>query len=142
MSQGMLVPGNAKVLDDVPGPSSCGGKYPTCKGMNACQGPTDVGHVALALLVMWISTLRMPRGVLSRQMDVSRTPLSGACSSASKEETPHDAMEDGRGNAPFIPPFTAASFCTESGILTSRQVAPGNGWGEPCGVGGGRGCGT
>ena len=55
------------------------------------------------------------------------------------DENPHDAMEDGRGNAPFIPPFTAASFCTESGILTSRQVAPGNGWGEPCGVGGGGG---
>ena len=69
-------------------------------------------------------------------MDVSRTPLSGACSCASRDEYPHDAMEDGRGNAPFVPPITAASFCTESGILTSRQVAPGNGWGEPCGVGG------
>ena len=48
-------------------------------------------------------------------------------------------MEDGWGNAPFIPPSTAASFCTESGILTLRQVAPGNGLGEPCGVGGGGG---
>ena len=31
-------------------------------------------------------------------------------------------MEDGRDNAPFIPPITAALLCTESGIPPSRQV--------------------
>ena len=48
-------------------------------------------------------------------------------------------MGNGRGNAPFISPLTAAFFYTESGIQTSRQVAPGNGCGEPCGAGGGGG---
>ena len=45
-------------------------------------------------------------------------------------------MADGRDNAPFIPPITAAFLCTESGIPPSRQVLLATGgvsrvvWGE------------
>ena len=39
---------------------------------------------------------------------------------------------------PLSPPPLLPSTA-ESGIQTSRQVAPGNGCGEPCGCGGGRG---